>query len=196
MVQEKKIYGNSKRFDQLRSVIGAANAMLMESVEDLTPEEIGLTVTLEDVKANQEYVITLATQMGDKGEVGRDVVGLVIEQAAINYKYAYVLLMVGTKKKAEEMAHQQDLEHQRQMELANTNLQTALALTAATGQAKDKNIQTKGQVDAQILQLGNELKAATMEKQKTQLKDNRIEQDNNKNQNQMQSRTQEAIAGT
>lgn len=195
IVQDAKKYGYSKRFNELRSVIGIANAMLLEAVEDLTPEEIGLTVSLENTKANQEYVISLATQMADKGEIGRDVVGILIDLVHTNYKYAYVLLMIETKRRKEEMAAQEELAHKRQMELAQVNLQTAVTLTQATGAAKDQNIRTKGEVDSQLQQLGNSLKAETMQKQKQQLKDNRIEQDNNKNQNQQQSRVQEAMAG-
>jgi len=199
LVEEKKKLkngGNSERWDEFASVIGLANSMLLESVEDLKPEEIGMTVSLEDIRANQQYVIELANKMADNGEVGREVVGMVMNQVTINYKYAYVLLMIAKKRKDEEKAHMEDLAHQREMELENTRLKTAMALTGAKGEAKDKNIITQGKVDEGLIKLGDQIKAATMQRQKEQLKQNRIDQDNNKGKLQTESKTQDAIAGT
>lgn len=196
MVQEKKTYGYVQRFDEFSQVIGLANSMLLESVEDLKAEEIGLTVNLEDIRANQQYVIELANKMADDGEVGREVVGMVMNQVTINYKYAYVLLMVAAKRRQEEIAHQEDLKHQREMELENKKLQTAQTLMGIKTQGKVAEIDEKGKIQMMINEALAQLKHSSMVEQKQQLLHNKVEQDKNKADLQEQGKTQDAMAGT
>jgi hypothetical protein len=196
MVQEKKTYGYAQRFDEFSQVVGLANTMLLESVEDLKPEEIGLTVSLEDIRANQQYVIELANKMADDGEVGREVVGMVMNQVTINYKYAYVLLMVAAKRRQEEIAHQEDLKHQREMELENKKLQTAQTLLGFKTQGKVAEIDEKGKIQMMINEALGKIKHRAMTDQKAQLLENKKEQDKNKAELQEQGKVQDAMAGT
>lgn len=195
MVQEKKTYGYAQRFDEFSQVVGLANSMLLESVEDLKPEEIGLTVSLEDIRANQQYVIELANKMADDGEVGREVVGMVMNQVTINYKYAYVLLMVAAKRRQEEIAHQEDLKHQREMELEDKKLQTAQTLMGFKTQGKVAEIDEKGKIQMMINEALGEIKHRAMTDQKAQLLHNKVEQDKNKSELQEQGKVQDAMAG-
>lgn len=195
MVQEKKKYGFHKRFDEFSSVIGLANSMLLESVEDLKPEEIGMTVTLEDVTAMKQYYTELTNTMLHDGKIGYEDVSMIISTIQTDFKYGSVLLSLAVKKKEREQAHKEELEHQRAMELQKAQLQTAIALNQAKGQAKDENIKTQGQVDAELIKLENDVKLQSMTKQKTQLLQNKLDQDNNKERLQTESKTQDAVAG-
>jgi hypothetical protein len=196
MVQEKKTYGYAQRFDEFSQVVGLANAMLLESVEDLKPEEIGLTVSPEDIRANQQYVIELANKMADDGEVGREVVGMVMNQVTVNYKYAYVLLMVAAKRRQEEIAHQEDLKHQREMELEDKKLQTAQTLMGIKTQGKVAEIDEKGKIQMMINEALAKIKHEAMTDQKEQLLHNKKEQDKNKAELSEQGKVQDAMAGT
>lgn len=196
MVQEKKTYGFAQRFDEFSQVVGLANSMLLESVEDLKPEEIGLSVNLEDIRANQQYVIELANKMADDGEVGREVVGMVMNQVTINYKYAYVLLMVAAKRRQEEIAHQEDLKHQRELELEDKKLQTAQTLMGIKTQGKVAEIDEKGKIQMMINEALGKIKSEAMASQKEQLLHNKKEQDKNKSELQEQGKVQDAMAGT
>ena len=180
MVKEKKKYNYEKRWREFEDVIGLANALMIEGIEDIPIEDIGITVSLEDTSAQQEYIFELANKMADNKEVGREAVGLVIDVAKFNYKYAYALLMLEAKKQERENANKEELAHQRQMELGQQQLQIAIQLKQADAQGRNSNIQTQGKVDAQLEQLITQLKLQSALTQKEQLKNNKIEVDNNK----------------
>lgn len=195
IVKEKRKYGFKQRWEEFQNVIGMANALMIEGIEEMQPEEIGITVNLEDVTAYQEYIFQLANKMADDGEVGRDVVGLVINQVKVNWKYSYVLLMVAAKRRQEENAHKEELQHQREMELEDKKLQTAQTLMGIKTKGKVTEIDEKGKMEMMINEALAKLKAEAMNEQKQQLLQNKKEQDNNKAQLQEQSKTQDAIAG-
>jgi hypothetical protein len=180
VIKEHKTYGAKRRWEELSNVLGYAHALMLEGIEDLQPEDIGLTVTLEDVHAYQNYVIELANKMADNGEVGREVVGLVMNQVKENWKYSYVLLMIGKQKRDKEKAEQEDLQHKRALELQQGQLKVALAVAAGKGGAKDKNIQTQGDVDARLTQLENQLKAQSQAQQKDEISANRQKENTQK----------------
>jgi hypothetical protein len=180
IVKEKKKYGFKERWEEFKNVIGMANALMLEEIEDIEPENIGITVSLEDVSANKNYIFQLANKMADEKEVSIESIGLVIETAKSNYKYAYVLLMLAAKKKAKEDANKQDLMHQQSLELENVKLKTAMTLIQGKTQGKDQNIKTQGQIDAMIDEKLAQLKHDSMADLKDKTRDNKIQLDNNK----------------
>jgi hypothetical protein len=180
MIKEHKTYGMKQRWEEFQEVIGYANVLMLEGIEDLEAEEIGLTVTLEDVKANQQYIIELANKMAEEDKVAYDAIGLVMQQAQVNWKYAYCLLMIAVKRKEQENAHKQELLHQQQIQLEREKQKTVMAGIQAKGAAKDQNISTQGSVDAKLIQLQDQVKALSMSMQKNQLLLNKLEQEKQK----------------
>lgn len=180
IVKEKKKYGYKERWEEFKNVIGLANALMLEEIEDITPENIGITVSLEDVSANKNYIFQLANKMADEKAVAVESIGLVIETAKSNYKYAYVLLMLAAKNKAKEDAHKQDLMHQQALELEQAKTKTALTLIQGKTDGKNQNIKTQGQIDAMIDEKLAQLKHDSMADLKDKTKDNKISIDNNK----------------
>lgn len=180
VVKERKKFGFKQRWEEFNNVIGMANALMIEGIEYLKPEEIGITVSLEDVTANQDYVIGLANKMADDGEVGREVVGLVMNQAKVNWKYAYVLLMVASKKKEEEKAAQEELAHQRAMQLKGEDLKIAQSMQDQKIKGNLAAIDEKGKIEKMLLELGTQFKTLSQSVIKEQVKNNRVEQDKNK----------------
>jgi hypothetical protein len=193
MVKERKKYGFVQRFEEFSSVIGLANSMMLESVEDLQAEEIGLTVTLEDVTAMKQYYLELTSQMLKDGQIGKEDVQMVISTIQQDYKYGAILLSLAAKKQEALQAKKEELAHQREMELGQQQLQIAKALQDAKGASKDKNIQTQGGVDSKLLELENTLKEHTMALQKQQLLNNKLKEGENKSDLERKNKTADLL---
>lgn len=193
MIKERKKYGYVERFNEFSSVIGLANSMMLESVEDLQPEEIGLTVSLEDVSAMKQYYMDMTTQMLHDGQIGREDVQMVISTIQQDYKYGAVLLSLAAKKQERIAQQRQEEEHKRQMEIIQAQQQTALILTGAKGQAKDKNIQTQGSIDERLMQIEAQLKENAMALQKQQLLNNKQKEIENKANLERTNKTADAL---
>lgn len=193
MVKERKKYGFTERFNEFQSVIGMANAMMLESVEDMQAEELGLTVSLEDVTAMKQYYLELTTQMLHDGQIGNEDVQMVISTVQQDYKYGAILLSLAAKKQQAIQAKREELEHKRQMELGQQQLQIAKILQDAKGQSKDKNIQTQGAIDERLMQIESQLKEHGMALQKDQLLNNRLKENENKAINERQVKTADLL---
>lgn len=194
MIKERKRFQYKKRYDEFASVIGNANMWMLEGIEELTMEEIGLTVSLENVDAHRQYVVELANQLAKEDKVAYDAVGLVMSVVSINYKYAYALLMVAVKQKERENAHKEELAFERQKQLEQEKTKQVMALTKAKADGKDQNIVTQGKIDTMVNDALNRAKAETLSESKNQLKNNKIEQDNNKSKLNMSEQTHDALA--
>jgi hypothetical protein len=196
MVKERKKYGFSKRFDEFSSVIGLANSMMLESVEDLQPEEIGLTVTIENVESLKDYYFNITNQMLRDGKIGFEDVEMIISTIQHDYKYGSFLLNLAAKRQQRELANKEELQFKREQALKDKDLQIAMAGIRAKAQGKDSNIEKQGEVDAKLAQLENQLKSITLSMQKEQLKNNRLEQDNNKSRLEREKETFDDLAPT
>lgn len=193
MVKERKKYGFVERFNEFSSVIGMANAMMLESVEDMQPEEIGLTVSLEDVTAMKEYYLNLTTKMLTDGQIGKEDVQMIISTIQQDYKYGAMMLNIAAKKQERVQAQKEDLAHKREMELEQIKLQTAQTLVGAKGQAKDKNIQTQGAIDEKLMQIESQLKEHGMALQKQTLLNNKLKQQENQAQVERNTKTADLL---
>lgn len=180
VLKEHKVYGFKQRWEELANVIGASNSWLLESVEELNAEEIGLTVSLESTTFYEKYLFELANHMADKGEIAREAVGLVINTAKVNWKYSYCLLMLAAKKQQEQIAHKEELDFERAKQLKQMDLQIAMAMQKAKSDGKNDNIGHQAQADIAVNDSVNKGKAQTMAEQKNQLLLNKLTQDNNK----------------
>jgi hypothetical protein len=193
MVKERKKYGFPERFEEFAAVIGMANAMMLESVEDMQPEELGITVNLEDVSAMKQFYIELTNQMLHDGQVGKEDVQMIISTIQQDYKYGAILLSIAAKKQERAQDKKDELAHKRQMELGQQQLQIAQQLTAAKGQAKDVNIKTQGNIDARLMQIENDLKANTLAIQKDQLRNNKLKEIDEKGAVERQNKTADLL---
>lgn len=174
MVKEKKVYDYPDRWNEYKEVVGLANALMVEGIEDLDPEDLGITVSLEDTTSMQEYVFQLANEMAKNKEVSRDAVALVVDMNRFSWKYGISILMLSAKEQAEENAAQEELNHKRQMELQQMQLQTAIALQGAKSQGVQAEIQTQGVVDYKLQEQANAEKFNSQSQLKNQNTQNRI----------------------
>jgi len=181
MVKEKKKYGAEQRWNEFADVIGLAQALMLEGIEDMEPEQIGLTVSLENTESTRQYIFNLANQMATNSQVSWESAGLVIDTLKYgSYKYAYALLMLAKNEQDRKNQEQEELLHQRQLELGQQQLQIAQTLEAAKAQGKNENIQTKGNVDAALDQQINQGKYQSQAALVQQRHDNKLESDQQK----------------
>ena len=189
--EEAKELGIADRYQEFRDILGVTDGLLIEGLEDVPPESIGLNVNYVDNEGKKEFVMELAKNYIAQGKIDDDIMYLIM--GSDNWKYSFCLIRMSLVKKKKELVAQQALQHEQAMEEKDADLKIAQALTAAKGAAKDKNIQTQGEIDARLTDLENKLKAQTMATQKDQLKNNRIEQDNNKAALQRRNETVDAL---
>lgn len=190
--EESKELGISDRYEEFRTVLGVTDGLLIEGLEDVPPESIGLSIDYADNSSKKDFVIKLAENFVAQGKLDEDILYLLL--GSDNWKYSFCLMRMALVKKKKEAAAQAELQHQQRMEEKDADLKIAQTLTAAKGAAKDKNIQTQGGIDARLAALEDQLKGRTMADQKEQLKSNRIEQDNNKASLQRQNETADVLA--
>lgn len=190
--KEAKDYNYTKRLDEFKEVLGVANALAIAGLEDVPPEKIGLTINYVDNTAKKDFVMQIANQYMQQGKLDEDFLYLLL--GVDNWKVGFLLMRIGIKIRKREMAHQEELQQQRLMEQKKADLQIAQALTQAKGQAKDQNIVTQGKIDSMVGDAMNRAKAHTMAESKDQIKNNRIEQDNNKASLDRQNKVADALA--
>lgn len=190
--QEEKELGIPDRYEEFKTVLGMTDGLLIEGLEDVPPESIGLNISYVDNSGKKDLVIKLAENYIAQGKLDEDILYLIMGEE--NWKYSFCLMRMAIVKKKKELAAQAELQHQQIMEQKDADLKIAKALTAAKGEAKDKNIQSQGQVDARLAALEDQLKGRTMHDQKEQLKNNKLEQDNNKAALQKKNETADALS--
>lgn len=190
--QEAKELGFTDRYEEFRNILGVTDGLLIEGMEDVPPESVGLSINYTDNSGKKEFVMKLAESLVAQGKLDEDILYLML--GSDNWKSSFCLMRMSIVKKKKEAAAQQALLHEQQMEQKDADLKIAQALTAAKGATKDKNIQTQGSVDERLAQLEDQLKSRTLASQKEQLKSNKIEQDNNKAKLDMGKETQSALA--
>lgn len=193
MVKEKKKYANGKRWDEFEDVVGLANALMIEGIEDIEPENLGITVSLEDISAMQDKIESIASQLAVNNQLGWAAVGLVVDTAKINYKYAYALMMLFMKDKEEENAAKEELAHQRQMELGQQQLQIAQTLQGQKTQGKVAEINQQTQGDAMLQDQLNKLKTESQIQLKQQTTEDRIRENNAREEKKLEVKMREPV---
>ena len=193
LLKEYRKYGEKKRWEEYCNVVGLANALMVEGIEEMNNEDLGITVYLEDTKGMQDYIFQLANEMAKNKEVARDAAALTIDTAKWNPKYAIALLMLAAEEQAEENAVNEDVAHQRQMEVLNMQNEIALNLVAAKSQGVQQEIQVQGSVDSQLQQQMNDMKYQTQSMLKKQTTESRKEETDNKLEKEHNLRQQESL---
>jgi hypothetical protein len=190
--QEAKELGYKDRWEEFRTVLGVTDGLLIEGLEDVPPESIGLSIDYTDPSGKKDFVMKLAENLVAQGKLDEDILYLIL--GTDQWKYAFCLMRMSLVKKKKELAAQQALQHEMAMEEKDADLKIAQALTAAKGKAKDLNIENQGKVDERLAALEDQLKSRTMHDQKQQIANNRMEADNNKARLEKAKETQNALS--
>jgi hypothetical protein len=172
IAQEKKEYGYTKRWDDFVSTVGLANATMIEGMEDIPPETVGMTVNYVDNTSKKEFVMQLAVEYMKRGQLDEDFLYLIM--GIDNWKYSMCLLRMGIKRRKKEAQAEAAQQQQYIMEQKQADLQIAMALQGGKTQGKVQEIQAEGQTDAALNEQSNAMKADTMRQQKEQLLKNKL----------------------
>lgn len=172
IAKEQKDFNYKKRWQQFIDVIGSYNAAEIESISEVQFGNIGLTIANKNDAEKREVLIQTTVQKYTAKQISAAVLGLIL--GTENWKLQIVELSLEEEKQREYAELQAQAEHQRQMELGKQQLEIAQALQQVKDAGKNQNIQTQGQVDAQLAQLENQVKAVTMQQQKEQLLNNKL----------------------
>ncbi len=171
--QESEKYSYTKRWDDFKKVVGLANGLMIEGIKDIPFENIGITVKNDEgAEKKKEYWVSIATEMAKIGQMGWDILNVIIKEE--NWKMAAILVILGFKKRQREAQEQKEIEFQQAMALEEKRLQTAQALMSAKGQVDIAKLEAQGQVDAQLQSLITQLKTDSMERQKDKLLQNKL----------------------
>jgi hypothetical protein len=190
--QEAKLYGAPQRYDDFKDIIGVSAGLLIEGLEDIPPESIGLNINYVDNSAKKDFMLNFAMQYVSQGKLDEEILYLI--QGSDNWKEMWVMVRMGITKKKKEAAAQQQLEHEQIMEQKQMDLKIAMAGIQAKGAAKDKNIQTQAQGKMATDKALNEEKAKTMATQKSQLLNNKNQENQKKAELERQNKTYDALA--
>jgi len=189
---EAKELGYTDRYEEFRNILGVTDGLLIEGLEDVPPESVGLSIEYTDTSGKRDFVMKLAENYIAQGKIDDDILYLIM--GSENWKEAFCLIRMSLVKRKKEEAAKQQLLHEQKMEEKDADLKIARTLTADKGAAKDKNIMTQGKVQEMLDQQMNKLKAETMAEQKQMLLNNKISQDNNKASLQRQNETADALS--
>ena len=148
IMYEAKTYGYTKRLDEFKEAVGVANGLMIEGMEGIKPEEVGLSVNYVDNSAKKDFVMQLAMERVKNGALDDDFIYLIM--GTDNWKYSFALMRMGISRRKQEMAHKEELDFERQMQLQDKQLQIAKALQQNKDQGKMQNTELQGKIDAAI----------------------------------------------
>ena len=178
IVKEAKEYGYTKRLDEFKDIIGLANGLAVEGMEDVPPESVGMSINYVDNSAKKDFVMQLAVEYVKGGKLNEDFVYLIM--GVDNWKQAFILLRMGIKAMKKEEANERELAQKYAMQQKQADLQIAIQMQQAKDKGRDQNIMTQGQVDAMLEQLLAKLKTDSQKDITDKRTEGRVVQDTNK----------------
>jgi hypothetical protein len=178
MAQENKELKYDKRWKEFRDVVGLANAATIESICDLAPENIGVTIENEYEDSKKEILYQSALAKNNEGRLGVQELGLVLDSD--NWRMIIMEMALGEAKQEEKLQAAAQAEHARQMELKQMDLQIAQAMQGIKTQGKIAEIDAAGNVEAALQQQGSQVKTQSMLAQNEQRNQLKMENDSNK----------------
>ena len=178
MAQENKNYKYTKRWKEFMDVVGLANAATIESISDLQPENVGVSIENEYDDSKKELLYQNALQKNADGRIGVQELGLVLDTS--NWRLIIMEMALAESKQEEKLEAQAAANHNRNMEAMQMQLQIAQAQQQAKTQGRVEEIDMQGQVDAEIQNQGIQGKTQSMMSQKEQMAQLKMLQDQNK----------------
>ena len=178
VVKEKKEYNYDKRYKEFLDVVGLANAATLESIADVNPENVGLTIENKYDDSKKEILQQLALRKNEAGTLGTAELGLVLEPD--NWRQVLMNLSFAERKQEEKLQAAAQAQHAREMEKMQMQLQIVQAQQQVKTQGKIAEIDAAGQAEAALQEQGTALKTDSMMAQKAQLAQLKMESDANK----------------
>jgi len=148
IMREAKEYGYTKRRQEFFDIVGESYGLLVEGLENIPPESIGMNINYVDNTAKKDLVFSLATELVKNNQLDFNLLYLLM--GADNWKQSMCLMRMGIKSKEKEKAHQEELQHERQMQLQQEQQKSAMMMLQA-------QTQSKVAIDTNVMKLKEEL---------------------------------------
>ena len=190
--QEAKELHAPDRYEEFKNILGVTDGLLIEGLEDVPPESVGLSINYVDNSGKKEFVMELAKNYIAQGKLDDDILYLIM--GSDNWKSSFCLMRMSLTKKKKEAAAQAELQHQQIMEQKDADLKIAMALNKSKADGKNSNIMTQGKVQAMLDEQLNKLKAETMSESKDQISNNKQKENDQKAKLQRQGETADALS--
>jgi hypothetical protein len=156
IAKEADLYKFPDRWGEFMQNVGYANGLAIEGMKDIDPETVGMSVDYVDNQSKKEFIMQLALEYVKNKELDESFIYLLM--GIDNWKYAFVLMRMAMKKRKAELQEEAAMQHQREMEKKQGDLQIAIALDKNKTAGKDQNILTQGEVDIMVQQALNKEK--------------------------------------
>lgn len=165
---------DTARLKEFQDVVGKANGMAFESIKDIPKHKLGLSVQDIMTDAQRQQLNMVANQMAGAGVL--DPATALYLTTVDNLKYAIAILKLESKKKRKEIQDQQDRQNQALAQQSQANQQFEMAKIQANWQLQEHMRVTLAQMDAQMLQMENQMKQQGQLEVKQTIKENKIEE--------------------
>lgn len=175
---ETKKYNFYDRWEEFKSVIGEANGLALEGLEDVPAESIGLTINYVDNSQKKELISQLCVERVKNGMLDDDTLYLLM--GVDNWKYMFVLMRMAMKKRKQEMAHQEELKQQNIMDQKKMDLQIAQALAKTKSDGKNENIQVQAAGAAEVEKLKQNMKHESQSQLTDQKKEAKMQEESHR----------------
>lgn len=167
--------GDTERFEDFKDIVGQANGLLLEEIEDIPLHKLGLSIERSDTDKQIAYIQGLAEKLVNAGMLDVEVLPLLLKIE--NPKYAAVLMIMKYKQKVRQKMEQDEMAHRRALEMKGAELDVELAKYRGKEEAKATiSMPAQAEISAQLLQLEGQIKALGQSMLGDQRKNNRIEE--------------------
>jgi len=191
IVKEAKTLGYTKRRDEFFDIVGAAQGLSLEGLEDVPLESIGLNVNYVDNTAKKDFVMQLAIERVKNGLLDDDFLYLIM--GTDNYKQSFLLMRLGIKNRKKELEQKEELAHMRQLEIQKQQQQTAAMIQQGQLQGKIAVIDEEGKMSMELEKLKAQVKTMSQSMLLDQRGENKIAQDKIKQETQDESELKKSL---
>lgn len=167
----------SERYQEFCDIVGKGSAWALEAVKDIPYRRLGILAQITNTESQQMLINQMAMEMS-RGANPLLAPDEAIELTFIqNVKYKFVLLRLRLKRRRKELEAQQQAAQQQQQQMLILQQQMDQAKFDREMQGRLAEMNFNGKIEERLLTIEAELKFQSQKELKTQIKDNRIEQD-------------------
>ena len=156
IMREAKEYGYTKRRQEFFDIVGEAYGLLVEGLESIPPESVGMNINYVDNTAKKDLVAQMAIERVKAGQLDDDFLYLIM--GSDNWKQSFCLMRLGISKIKKEQAAKQELEHERQIQLQQEQQKSAMMMLQAQTQSKVAQIDEEGKMKKELEELKGQIK--------------------------------------
>lgn len=170
--------GDSKRLQEFRDIVGAANSMALESIKDIPKHRLGLTIENINTDAAKAKLMQITEQLVSAQML--DIETLYLITKIDNYKYAVALMLMKYKQRAADAEAVKELEFNRQVQLKGMDIEFKKQDYLNQVNAESILLKLSKQMDERLETKLAQMKTEAQKNLKVMTGDNRVEENDRK----------------